>query len=490
VRVKAATTGALAAALATLLFATGTAAGKTFRVTVTGDPEPGACTRKRCSLREAILAANKTPARDRIVLPNRKRPYTLALLPDEDSEPETGDLDVLKPLSIVHPGKGFATIDGNGLDRVLGIDRGAATLLRKIVIRNGRTDGDGAGIETASNLRLVRSKVVRNRSGDDGGGIDLDEEATLIMRRSVVSRNVADSSGGGINTSGDGPSLIVGSRITDNRAENDEGGGISLASGDDYRVVRSVVSRNFAGDAGGGIEADASRLVVRRSTIAANTTQAQGGAISSTGASGTVEIESSTISGNESTIHGGGVSLVDARGTLRNSTLAGNRAYNLGGALYALGISSSVRLNAVTIARNVADPDALPVNPPGGGGLFVQDATVSVNNSLIALNRGSQQANDCAGPIKSLGNNLLSVASPGFDRPSDRVAPNPKLGPLKRNGGPTATIALNKGSPAIDKANRRTAPKRDQRGRKRGKRPDIGAYERTPQRRGRKLSRR
>ena len=43
---------------------------------------------------------------------------------------------------------------------------------------------------------------------------------------------------------------------------------------------------------------------------------------------------------------------------------------------------------------------------------------------------------------------------------------------------PTQTTALLKGSPAIGKAPKPSAPKCDQRGRKRDQKPDIGAFER------------
>ena len=51
------------------------------------------------------------------------------------------------------------------------------------------------------------------------------------------------------------------------------------------------------------------------------------------------------------------------------------------------------------------------------------------------------------------------------------------LGHLASNGGPTKTIALEKGSKAIDHAGM-GAPDRDQRGRQRDAKPDIGAFER------------
>ena len=57
--------------------------------------------------------------------------------------------------------------------------------------------------------------------------------------------------------------------------------------------------------------------------------------------------------------------------------------------------------------------------------------------------------------------------------------PDPKLGPLADNGGPTLTMALLPGSPAIDAGNTSLAPTTDQRGfpRPAGLAADIGAFE-------------
>lgn len=56
---------------------------------------------------------------------------------------------------------------------------------------------------------------------------------------------------------------------------------------------------------------------------------------------------------------------------------------------------------------------------------------------------------------------------------------DPKLGPLADNGGPTLTMALLPGSPAIDAGNTSVAPGTDQRGfpRPAGLAADIGAFE-------------
>lgn len=69
------------------------------------------------------------------------------------------------------------------------------------------------------------------------------------------------------------------------------------------------------------------------------------------------------------------------------------------------------------------------------------------------------------GNVNSLGNNLIgnSTGGSGFAA-SDLVNVNPQLGPLQNNGGPTETMALLPGSPAINAGDNANAPAYDQRG--------------------------
>jgi hypothetical protein len=65
----------------------------------------------------------------------------------------------------------------------------------------------------------------------------------------------------------------------------------------------------------------------------------------------------------------------------------------------------------------------------------------------------------------------------GFNRPTDIVGVAPRIARLRSNGGATQTIALRKGSAAINKAKRSTAPKKDGGGRMRARMKDTGALE-------------
>ena len=81
-------------------------------------------------------------------------------------------------------------------------------------------------------------------------------------------------------------------------------------------------------------------------------------------------------------------------------------------------------------------------------------------------------------------NNLVLHADPDIALPPDTLATDPDLLPLAWNGGPTQTLALGPGSPAIDAGNNAAGLEYDQRGagypRVIGASADIGAFESPP----------
>jgi hypothetical protein len=189
----------------------------------------------------------------------------------------------------------------------------------------------------------------------------------------------------------------------------------------------------------------------------------------------------STVSGNTSIISGGGVASY-ASLTMRNDTVANNSTEGNGGGVSAF--VGNALLNDVTIARNKA-ASANGSNDVGGGIYHGSAGTFTISNSLIALNTvgtGSGDADpNCSGTFVSARHNMRTTNDAGcigFSSTGDFVKGAPKIGPLAHNGGPTETIALMAGSPAINRADPKTSETRDQRGHTRDpKRPDIGAFE-------------
>src|ERR1035441_1277498 len=135
----------------------------------------------------------------------------------------------------------------------------------------------------------------------------------------------------------------------------------------------------------------------------------------------------------------------------------------------------------------------------GGSGFGGVDGTCNLINCTVASNRGNGgpggtggaagtgQYPGAPGPNGMSGtawggtacgplvNTLIASNTPaGGDS-----FPDPKLGPLADNGGPTLTMALLPGSPAIDAGNTSLAPATDQRGfpRPAGLAADLGAFE-------------
>jgi hypothetical protein len=135
-------------------------------------------------------------------------------------------------------------------------------------------------------------------------------------------------------------------------------------------------------------------------------------------------------------------------------------------------------VNCTVAGNQGASTAAGGVYHPAGGG------RAEVLNTIIASNSGSIQ--DVAGEFASVGHNLIGVtnSSTGFGVTGDLVSSSdspldPRLGPLGDNGGPTKTLPLLQGSPAIDAGDNTTITPSDQRGyaRRIGPAVDIGAYE-------------
>jgi hypothetical protein len=209
-------------------------------------------------------------------------------------------------------------------------------------------------------------------------------------------------------------------------------------------VTNSTFTNHWA--YGGGAIANTGTLLVQNSTFTHNV--ADGGGFYSSG--------------------GGGILNYQGVVTITNSTFTDNVCVDdIGGAIN--NVQGTVSVTNVTFADNSAT----------AGGSIANADTLVTKNSLIA---GSPVGGNCSGTLAASSTHNLSdddTCGASFAQ-VDAAALN--LGAPANNGGPTATIALNAGSVAIDAGEDASCPPTDQRGvgRPAGTHCDIGAFEFQP----------
>jgi hypothetical protein len=256
---------------------------------------------------------------------------------------------------------------------------------------------------------------------------------------------------------------------------------LTISGGNDDAILSSTLSNvtvsvsgltlanAYVSGGGGAIDNDGT-LTVTGCTIADNTASGGGGIRNS----GTLTVTDSTIADNTASDGGGGG--IDNSGTLTvtDSTIADNTASDGDGG----GIDNSGTLTVTdsTFSGNSAYYF--------GGGIFSDGGTLTVGNTIIAGDTAGVGGPDVYGPITSVGHNLFGYTSgmSGYIS-SDVTGKAADLGPLSYNGGPTETMALLPGSPAINAGNNSVTAgvTFDQRGtgfpRIVGGTVDIGAFE-------------
>jgi hypothetical protein len=461
------------------------------------------------SLREAVTRANSRAGGDTILLPAGV--FRIALVGADDTN-AAGDFDVSGDTLIRGAGAGLTVIDAQQIDRVFDVLGTAPSSIRVafqgLTVRNGLSslDGlDGGGIQFGNADLVFRDcAVTGNRAAIQGGGITnnaLPGTGNITLIRTLVSRNVAGLSGGGVmcvQSHGLGGIVVArDSAIRRNIATVGTGGGVLASTAN---LTNSIVTGNSAGDAGGIAAATAS---LTNCAVSGNFARTEGGGIFATEAllinctvsgnfagpnggggisAGTATLTNCTVSGNSAGGSGGGMAAITAN--LTNCTVSGNSTTSQGGGMMVDGLT----LLNTTITENSAHT---------GGGVFLHAlGTSSIRNTIIAQNLVDLTGvgPDVFGNFTSGGHNLIGDGTGSTELADgvngDRVGTaanpiDPRLGPLKKNGGPTRTHALLPGSPAIDRGDNTSLPPTDQRGAARRKDgdgngravADIGALE-------------
>jgi hypothetical protein len=268
-------------------------------------------------------------------------------------------------------------------------------------------------------LRIVGSGAVTTiiDGGGNGTVVRISRSRAHVILSKLTIQNGVASNGGGIYNNG---TLTV---------------NYGAVSGNE-----AVSSGSF--DYGGGIYNNGT-MTVSNSSLSGNRSRVGGGGIYNNG--GKVRISNSTLSGNAG-FSGGGIQNNGGTLAINNSTLSKNVALTLfhlpglGGGILSGG--GMLRISNSTLSGNSA--------PRDGGGISASNTTTTLQNIIVA---NSTSGGNCYGTMTSNGYNLSSDGSCSFNSTGDLNNTDPKLGQLGNYGGPTQTIPLLAGSPAIDAGN-------------------------------------
>ncbi len=376
------------------------------------------------------------------------------------------------PEVIDGPGANFATVSGGGKVEVFDIESGVTASLSGLTI-NGGSANIGGGLYNGGTVTLSGCSVSGNSASRSGGGLVNGGTATLF--NCTISANsagyytsfdgggVAQGYGGGLLNSG--TATLSDCAISGNSA-GVGGGGLENFSYGAATVSNCTISGNLADD-GGGVDNGYGTATLINCTISGNSARSFGGGLNDGGLhSATLSLYDCTVSGNSARSAGGGLENYSAT-TLSDCTISGNSAADGAGLWSGGGLGShggTAKLIACTISGNLAGL--------GGGGLYIVYSTATLTDTIVAGNtdgNGTADNIDLAnnGNVNGTYNLIGTGGSGGIVGGSNGnivgVA-DPLLALLGNYGGPTQTIALLPGSPAMGAGTTVSGITADQRG--------------------------
>ncbi len=322
------------------------------------------------------------------------------------------------------------------------------------------------GVKAATEVGTLRWAVTQANTGANVGVADTINFSSLFNKPQTIDLTAGQlmlTDTATTTITGPGANLLAVNGSGSSRVFGVYGGSASLSG---------LTITGGSSDRGGGLRNLGGTLTLTDATVSGNTGTVSGGGVY-TQNGGTTTLTDVTVSDNQAALEGGGVFSSSGTTTLTNCTVSGNSAL-FGGGLLSFGTDT---LTNCTVSGNSALYD--------GGGLANFGGTLTLTNTIVA---GQTSGQDVVGGLASeSANNLIGDGSSLFgisngsqgNLVGDAANPiNPLLAPLGNYGGPTQTMALLPGSPAIDAGTSGPdIPTTDQRGSSRVGAVDIGAFE-------------
>ncbi len=476
--------------------------------TVTNNNDSGAG-----SLRDAIALANGNAGDDEIVF-SLVYPATIILTGTTITINSAATSGKLK---ISGPGSSQLTISGNKTIRIFVLASGADLDISGVTMVDSQMAGDGACFYNWGTL-TIHDCIFSYNNVTGNGGVILNRASIPSISNCTFSNNTSSSAGGAILNRG---TITTLSNCTfSNNTASGWGGSIYNQGGAIINLTDCIFTNNSS-SWGGALEHDSMNPLNANKCNFSNNTASHAAIY----IRGLATLTQCTIS-NNGNASGIGISPASTIVTINECTFSENNSSGNGGACYNLGPNTTI--NACTFFNNIAASNGgaffndgtytcaaviknctffnnTSTNGKGGaasngnnanltisnctfygnfattssGGGVSNEGAINMDNNIVAGNTASSSP-DVYGTITSNGYNLIGdpIGSTGWID-DDLMNLNPKLDNLSNNGGPTMTMALLPGSPAMDAGDPLSSLTADQRGiiRPVNNKIDIGAFE-------------
>ncbi len=308
----------------------------------------------------------------------------------------------------------------------------------------------GGGVYSDNSLTVTNCTISGNSTDGSGGGV-WNESGTASFTDCTITGNTSPFAGGNLGNGGTGTLDLTDCQFTAGNANL--GGGV-YSSGN-ATLTDCTISGNTAADWGGGIANGpvapdlVSILTVVDSTISANSSGLGGGGVFN---DGTATLTDCTIANNDGNTSGhtflnqggGGVNNAGDTTLVACTVTGNNNAMEGGGGLYDNGSppgTQNLTLNDTIVAGNtVTTPTGTSSSDIATAYSAVVEGHAVIAGSYNLIGTYQFNDNDETGSLVGSHNIVLSSMS---DPPALGLAP------LGDYGGPTDTMALLPGSPAI-----------------------------------------
>ena len=256
---------------------------------------------------------------------------------------------------------------------ILAFDHSNLTMAYSLVSAGSSRDGGGVCLLSNTIAEFTKVTITNNTAVAMGGGLHVQGNATVLMKASVVSHNDA-LYGGGVSLRGASLALEAGTAVHSNSVVGGDGGGLYVAEGGAVQTRNTTIEKNTATSAtgtntfgrGGGLAiAERDRLAAAAVSPSAAPSAAAApapAAVHDLQVTTRVHLLQGTIVQHNRGVLGGGI---DVHGVAEDSTPSSTLV---------------VRLEECLVGNNVAD---------SGGGLYVEDATVTAKDCVVEHNQAT-----------------------------------------------------------------------------------------------------